>query len=78
MDKLRAGGALGGGGGAAGSGMAKFRRAMKNVKELNHQQSLFLPKARRLSEMHEMLHREETKETTKNIEETERERRKSE
>ena len=76
MDKLRAGGALGGGG-AAGSGMAKFRRAMKNVKELNHQQSLFLPKARRLSEMHEMLHREETKETTKNIEETERERRRS-
>jgi class 3 adenylate cyclase len=44
--------------GAAGSGMAKFRRAMKNVKELNHQQSLFLPKARRLSEMHQMLHRE--------------------
>ena len=40
--------------GAAGSGMAKFRRAMKNVKELNHQQSLFLPKARRLSEMHQM------------------------
>ena len=43
------------------SGMAKFRRAMVSIKDLNHQQSLFLPKARRLSEMHQMLHREESK-----------------
>ena len=39
-------------------GMAKFRRAMVSIKDLNHQQSLFVPKARRLSEMHQMLHRD--------------------
>ncbi len=39
------------------TGMAKFRRAMTSIRDLNHQQSLFVPKAKRLSEMHTMLHR---------------------
>ena len=42
------------------AGMAKFRRAMTSIRDLNHQQAMFVPKARRLSEMHQMLHRDET------------------
>lgn len=42
------------------TGMLKFRRAMTSIRDLNHQQSLFLPRARRLSEMQKMLHRDES------------------
>ena len=40
------------------SGMAKFRRAIVHIRDLNQQQAMFVPKARRLSEMHQMLHRD--------------------
>ena len=43
---------------AGATGMLKFRRAMTSIRDLNHQQSLFMPKARRLSEMQKMLHRD--------------------
>ena len=43
---------------AGATGMLKFRRAMTSIRDLNHQQSLFVPKARRLSEMQKMLHRD--------------------